>query len=344
MSKVSVQLVTFNGAKYLPYLFASLEKQTYKNFTLHILDNASSDNTVAIVENELKKTDLSYTFKKNSENLGFGGGHNLVFFETDEEYAICLNQDMYLEPDCIEKMVNFLESRPEAASVAPRLMRWDFASLGAKKLEETFTDRVDSLGLKIFKNRRVIDRYNQYNWSKIVKNFFTSELEVFGVSGALPIYRRSAVVSVSGLFDPNFHSYKEDVDLAYRLQNAGYKSYIILDAVAYHDRSAAGAKELGDKAAAINKAKQSDYIRYYSYKNHLIMLYKNERWQNLALDFPWILCYEVKKFVYLLLFYPAVLKGLYALWVERKRLKELRCKNNGFRKISWMQFRHWFRV
>lgn len=343
MSKVSVQLVTFNGTKYLPYLFASLEKQSYKNFTLHILDNASSDNTMAILENELKKTDLSYTFKKNSENFGFGGGHNLVFFETDEEYVVCLNQDMYLEPDCIGKMVKFLEICPEAASVAPRLMRWDFASLDAKKLEETFTDSVDSLGLKIFKNRRVIDSYNQYDWSKIAKNFFTSELEVFGVSGALPIYRRGAVVSVGELFDPNFHSYKEDVDLAYRLQNAGYKSYIILDAVAYHDRSAAGAKELGDKAAAINKTKQSDYIRYYSYKNHLAMLCKNEYWQNLVLDFPWILCYEVKKFVYLLLFYPAVLKGVKELWRNRKNIANTRKMNHEKQKVSWREIRKWFK-
>lgn len=337
MSKLVVNLVTWNGAKYMPFLFDSLRKQTFTDWTLFVLDNNSNDNTLELIKKELNTFPVQYKIITNKENRGFAGGHNQAFKESDAEYVLLLNQDMYLAPDCLEKIVMFLDQHPEAAAVSPRLMKWNFA-------EKVFTEQIDALGLKIYRNRRVVEQYTQQNWQELKKKFSSDVLPVFGVSGALPAFRMSAIHSVAyadgSIFDESYHSYKEDVDLAFRLIANGQKSYVLLDAVAYHDRSAAGPKEADDVSALTNKKKQSEWVKYHSYKNHLMTLYKNEYWQNFTLDFPWILWYELKKFVYFLLFDRQVLGGLKEVF--NKDLGQKRRLIKSLRKINWQEMRKWW--
>lgn len=382
MSKLLVQLVTWNGSKYIPYLFESLRNQTYRDWKLVILDNGSSDDTVEKIKTEIENFPVEVTLIENKENKGFAGGHNQLNAECrmqNAEYVLLLNQDMYLMSDCLEKMVKFMEEHSDVAAVSPRLMRWDFKvlentpqppsrgedNLAVSLLEEgqggvssSFTDKIDALGLKVFRNRRVIEKYTGKDWFVIeskMKMSYRAErfngdgtaLEVFGVSGAFPLYRRSAIEAVQfddgSFLDESYHSYKEDVDLAFRLQSAGFKSCVLLDTVAYHDRSAAGPGKLGDSDAIENKEKQSEWVKYHSYKNHLMTLYKNEYWQNWLLDAIFIKWYELKKFVWFLLFDRAVLKGLKEVWKNRKDLKIKRLKIKSLRKVGWREMRKWWK-
>jgi len=326
--KLSVQLVTWNGEKYISHLFDSLKNQSFDDWKLNILDNDSEDKTVKLIEQELQDFDTDYEFEKSDENLGFAVGHNQIYQDTESEYILLLNQDMYLESDCLENLVKFMENNKEIAAGAPRLMRWDIDKIQEDDLESSLSNFVDALGLSVFRNRRVIEQYTQRDWNKLKQDFDTDIIDVFGVSGAFPMYRRSALDKVAfdngNFFDEDYHSYKEDVDLAFRLQSAGYKSKVILDTVAYHDRSAAGPKDTGDMKAIKNKLKQSSWVKYHSYKNHLMTIYKNEYWQNFLLDFPFILWYELKKFIWYLLVDISVLKGLSEIWSLRNKMKNKR--------------------
>ena len=349
MSKLSINLVTYNGSKYIPLLFESLKKQTHKEWELLILDNNSQDNTVELIKNELNNFSIQYQLQENKENIGFAGGHNKLYGLSKIDYFLILNQDIFLEPDCLEKIVKFLDENSETAAVAPRLMKWSIGLDGAKP---NFTNIVDSLGLKVIRNRRVVDKYSQKRWEdikgKLNLSYHTKNgaMEVFGLSGALAIYRRDALRSVElttgKIFDEDFVSYKEDVDLAYRLRIAGYSSCIILGAVAYHNRSAGIPEKLHDSVALVNKREQPLLVKYHSYKNHLATLYANEYWQNFILDFPWILWYEIKKFIYFLFFDRQVLKGVKELWKNRACLKIKRRNNIKIRKISSRQMRKWW--
>ena len=378
--KLSVNLVTWNGAKYVPYLFDSLRKQTYTDWTLLVIDNNSQDGIVELMKKELGNFPIQYKIIENKENRGFAGGHNQAFKQSDAEYVLLLNQDMYLAPDCLEKIVMFLDRHSETASVSPRLMKWDFSVLDntdinwidADKLQKSFSDQIDALGLKVYRSRRVVEQYAQQDWQELQKKLCHCEersdeaiprfgsvdngiavlplvarndsLEVLGVSGALPAFRASALKSVAypdgSIFDESYHSYKEDVDLAFRLAATGFKSYVSLDTVAYHDRSAAGPKQADDASALANKKNQSEWVKYHSYKNHLMTLYKNEYWQNFILDFPWILWYELKKFVYFLLFDRKVLGGLKEIF--GKDLAKKRRLIKSLRKINWQEMRKWW--
>ena len=318
-----------------------------------ILDNASADDTVSKIKKELENFPFEHELIINKENRGFAGGHNQLNAEyrmQNIEYILLLNQDMYLMDDCLEKLVTFMDGHSDVAAVSPRLMKWNYNSLQltANSLQESFTNQIDSLGLKVFRNRRVIEKYAGKIWedkkSKLELSHHTNDeaMEVFGVSGALPMYRKSMIDEV-GLFDESFGSYKEDVDLAYRIRSAGYKAYILLDTIAYHDRAAAGPVDLNDKTAFENKMKQTEWVKYYSYKNHLMTLIKNEYWQNYLLDLPWIKWYELKKFVYFLLFDRSVLKGLGEIF---KRLNDLKIKRLEIirkRKVGWREIRKWWK-
>ncbi len=343
MATCTVQLVTWNGAKYLPFLFKSLKQQTYADWDIIITDNASTDDTVMILEKELKTLKQSSRLIKNSTNTGFAKAHNQAFNESTSEYVALLNQDMYLDSDCFKKLIEALGQRPAAAGVTPRLMSWNFNRSISGKLEDGFTNIIDSLGLQVLRNRRVIERRAGESW-QVGSNKGVEE--VFGVSGALPVFRRSSVEAVllpaNRVFDSLYVAYKEDVDLAFRLRASGFCSYVVPSALAYHDRTAKHAAKLDDLAAAIGKRTQSDYVAYHSYKNHLATLYKNEYWQNLILDFPWVLWYETKKFVYFLLFKPGILKAWLELFGNRRTFSKARQAITKSRKASASQLRKWF--
>lgn len=172
-------------------------------------------------------------------------------------------------------------------------------------------------------------------------------LEVFGVSGTMAIFQRRALDKIAGqkgqIFDIGFGSYKEDVDLAWRLRSAGYKAFVLLDALAYHERAVAADSEMSDRAAAARKRTQALVVQRQSYRNHLITLYKNEYGQNFILDLPWILWYEMKKFFYFFIFCPVVLKGLGEIWQKRKELRVARGEIREKRRVGWREMRRWWR-
>lgn len=338
MAKLSINLVTWNGANYLPFLFASLKRQIFKDWILNVFDNNSSDDTVKIIKAELDNLGVQHRLSLGENNLGFAAGHNQLFKQTDSEYVLLLNQDIELEPDCLAKLVAFLDHE-SAAAVSPRLMKW----------KDRLT--IDSLGLRVLRSRRVVERLAGKIWTdfdeQTVNKLRSRQVEVFGVSASCALYRceliRQALYDGQKLFTDSYFAYKEDVDLAYRLRQAGVGSYVLLDAVAYHVRSGEGAADLCDKKAVENKKNQSELVKYHSYKNHLATLYKNEYWQNFVLDWPWILWYEFKKFVYFLLFDRQILSSWRELRQSMVELKKQRRQIVKIRRLGWREIRMWWR-
>jgi GT2 family glycosyltransferase len=362
MHKLSVNLVVYNGAGYIPFVMASLKNQTFKDFEMIIVDNASTDGTIDLIKNELAGSGIEYRLIQNRENLGFSSGHNQAHKETRTSYFALLNADMHLMPDALQKMVSFLDVHTDTAAVAPRLMRWDYALSRtvfdggtniADAARQGFTSQIDAIGIRLFRNRRAVEWLTRQDWAKdsasvdVQKIYDKNILEVFGVSGAFAMYRKSVVDNVllpgGNMFDPTYHSYKEDLDLAYRLRNAGFMSYAVLDSVIYHDRHAAGPKQMSDWAASKNKSSQTFFVSFHSYKNHLRTLYKNEYWQNFWMDFPLIFWYELKKFVYLSLTNPKVIgKGWSEMIKHREYTRDARRAVIKSRRMYWKGLRRWW--
>lgn len=346
MFKITLQLVTYNSSRYLPLLFLSLREQTFKEWQMIIVDNNSTDSTLLVLREEVFKLEQTTRIIENKENRGFAGGHNQAFKAGEGEYRLLINPDLQLEPDCLEKMLVCVEQHPTAAAIAPRLMKFD-PGLKLTDSENGHTTRLDALGLKVYRSRRVLEQYHNQEWLTVAQKLSNSvALQVFGLSGTMVLYRYNILLKMAEqgqVFDESFGSYKEDVDLAFRLQSAGYSSLVALEAVAYHIRASGGLIETGNFSTARNKIRQSTDIQMFSYRNHWFVLCKNEYWQNVLIDFPWIFWYELRKLLYGLFF---TRKMLFAagrdIWRARKELKIKSWQIKNDRARTWRQMREWW--
>ena len=274
--KVTIGILTHNSEHYIEPCLSSLLAQDYDNCELVIFDNNSQDDTCKIIRKNFPDVRLL----TSDENQGFSRSHNQILRETDGDFYACLNVDMIFEPNFISELVRCIDQKPVIASVGGKIKRWDFETYQERKdlSDMGKTNFIDSVGIRILKSHRFEDigqgevDYGQYN----------TEKEIFGVSGAAVLYRRKALEDIAyanedgrkEYFDELMFMYKEDVDLAYRLQWAGWKSRFTPYAQAYHDRSVVA---FGRRSIDIfrNRRKKKTTVNRFSYFNHQLVLRKN---------------------------------------------------------------------
>ncbi|MCB9802619.1 glycosyltransferase family 2 protein [Candidatus Nomurabacteria bacterium] len=325
--KVTICLLTWNGQDYLPFQIKSLTEQTFQDWQLLVLDNASTDNSVAVINEYFPPAKVI----RQKVNIGFAKANNLLLKWSDSKYVLFLNQDVILEPDYLEKTVAFLDQNLNVATVSGKLLHWDFAALAKTKI-------IDSFGLKIDRKRAVkdIDQGKQ--------DYQLKDMEVFGLSGALLLARREALETIKipkatddfEYFDEDFFAYKEDVDLAWRLRQSGWENWLLTSTKAYHHRT------IGAKNSQKTERQKRGFVNRLSYRNHLATLYKNSFAKNIWKDFFPIIWYELKKFTYFLILERKTLSGLFEFFKLKKRFKKKRQFIVSHRKIKAEDIYHWF--
>lgn len=341
MAKVSINLVTWNGEKYLENCFNSILEQGFKDYFILAIDNGSSDNTVKIIEEQFVPIfGQKIRFIKNKENLGFAKAHNQALLWTDSEYVLTLNQDVVLADNFLSEAVKFMDQHKDVASVSGKVLRATFER-GEDLKNVKKSDIIDSLGFKIFKSQRVVEigagEKDTGEYDKVT--------EIFGVSANSAFYRRSALNDVrygDEFFDNDFFSYKEDVDLAYRLRHRNWKSYYLPQVVCYHERTAKSKEKISSLHVIKMRKYKSKFINYYSYKNHLFILAKNLSAKNFLRYYFQIKFYEAGKFLFILFFEWQTLSGLKDFFNKFKRMKAKRKFIMKNRLINDMQMRKWF--
>ncbi|HTK60404.1 MAG TPA: glycosyltransferase, partial [Candidatus Baltobacteraceae bacterium] len=166
MAKFSVHIVSWNSARVLHDALESLRAQTFRDFTLTVVDNASTDGSVDVVRALLPDA----TVLRNFKNLGFSAAHNQAielarnrWADDDrkgrssiDRYVLVMNPDIILMPDFLEKLARGVDGRYEVGSATGKLLRVRRSAVEGGDPE--FTDVIDSAGLVIKKNRRAADR------------------------------------------------------------------------------------------------------------------------------------------------------------------------------------------
>ena len=310
MSQLAVIIVTWNSGRHLPYALRSLETQTWRDFSVVVVDNASTDGTVDRVR-ELYPTAMVL---RNSKNLGFAHGNNqgLAYVRAHlakdrEDYLVLLmNDDTVLAPDYLEKMVAGVQRRSDVGSATGLVCkaRWGTAD---EDTDVNLTDTVDTAGLQVTKARRFFERGTGV--SDAPKQFDRTA-EVFGVSGCLALYRWGALrqAELDGQWlDEDYFMYKEDLDLAWRLRLLGWRALYLPEARAWHFRTAAGGEKLSLLGEIANRSRRSTMVQTKSFRNHLLTLVKNEQGMNFLRDWPRIFVHETLQAGYLALFRPQAL-------------------------------------
>lgn len=345
MPHVALTIVTWNSMKYLPEALASIEGQAFRDFTLIIVDNASTDGTAEFVKSEYPRA----TFIRNTKNLGFCHAHNQAIAyasaqlqrDGQELFVLVTNPDVVLEPSFLERLVGAVERRPEIGSACGKLLKM-VARGDGELIEGQRTNLLDSAGLKVFKSRRIVDR--GAGESDGAGRYDETE-EVFGPTGALALYRLAALNDVAAngaVFDEDFFVYKEDIDLAWRLRLAGWGSLYVPAARAYHYRTAAGSEKASALAVIRGRRSRSKAVNFYSYRNHLLLVLKNDHVLNWLLDSPRIVWYELRKFLYVLFAEPTTLRGLFSYWALVPKMLGKRGAIMRGAKVRARDVRKWF--
>lgn len=343
--KTSIQIVVYNGASWLPWCLESLARQTHQDFFLLIIDNGSIDKSVDIIQEFLAANpELAARTRlvRNKQNVGFARGHNQALVWTKSEFVLVLNQDVYLMPSYLAELITSLDNLERAGAVSGKILHWPFEAetFHVSDFSNLKNQYIDSLGLGIKRNRRVVN----LGQGEQDLGQYSKPQQLFGVAGTAPLYRRQALAEVSPLgefFDEDFVSYKEDVDLAWRLRLAGWQAWLAPQAVAYHDRSLSQSQGLKQEYQK-RKVRARD-LKVYSWVNHLGILIKNDGFINFWQDFPWIAGHELGKAGFLLLTDPLTLfRGKFRLLKLLPRFFKKRRQLKTTHKISYKELRSWW--
>jgi GT2 family glycosyltransferase len=312
---LSICIATWNSKKYLPELMKSIFDQTILTredydikISIDIVDSGSVDDTVDYLKRECPEAHIL----RNTKNLGFAKSYNQAIRMSATDFVLILNADIVLEPNYLEKLLAIIKKDEKIGSVSGKLLRAiSGESYGQGFFEIKKTKIIDSCALEMKKNRRFIN----VGEGEEDKGQFDNLRDVFGFCGAAVLYRRSALEKVkyeNEYFDEDFFSYKEDIDLSWRLNLAGFKAIFNPDAIAYHFRGVQiTTKKYTNFSVAKFYKKKNRLVRFFSYRNHLLCLFKNENARDFWHNFFPIFWYEFRKFIFLLFFDWSTLKGFF---------------------------------
>ncbi len=333
--------------EYLPDLLASIFGQTFGDVAVRVIDNGSTDG----VGEFLREKYPQVTIIRNMKNLGFSPAHNqgmryaidkFPTGELDRHYVLVTNPDVVMTPTFLERLVADADLHPEAGSFGGKLLKAFGENLNDETLKETVnSDLIDSTGLRANRRRCVAER----GAGEMDQGQYDADREVFGVSGALALYRASALQDVKigdEFFDEDFFAYKEDVDLAWRLRSRGWTSRYAPEAVAHHYRGMYGKERMSLFERVRNRRKKSPLRSYYSTRNHWCLLFKNLSLTDWLLAWPWMGGAEAARFVYVCLFETRNVRAFFEALSWTPRMWKKRRWIMKHRTVKGKELRKWF--
>ena len=251
---VSVTIVTYNSGRFIKRCLESVLAQKYERREIIVIDNASTDGTIDILEQFEDRCKIFY----NDENIGFAAAQNQAIGLSSGEWVLTLNPDVLLLPNFIQALVDAGRFNRRVGTVCGKLL----AILANFDLPDK--PLVDSTGIYFTPMLRHLDRGSQ----EVDNGHYLNHEYVFGATAAAALYRREMIddIAVDGeFFDPDFFVYREDADVAWRSQLFGWKCMYTPHARGYHVRNVLPG----------NRRALPPVINMHSVKNRFLMRIKN---------------------------------------------------------------------
>jgi GT2 family glycosyltransferase/lipopolysaccharide/colanic/teichoic acid biosynthesis glycosyltransferase len=262
----SVIIVTYNSAGVIGACLDSLAGDAGAgHIEVIVVDNASSDQTVALVRDRYPWVRVH----AGRENLGYSKGVNIGIRLARGTFLLILNPDTVVKRDSIRRMVDFMEKTPDAGIVGPRLVFRDGTVQLSCRRFYTFAVLVlrrTPLG-KFFPNARAMREHLMLDFDH------ASTRQVDWLIGAAMLVRREAVESV-GMMDERFFLYFEDVDWCYRMYQKGLKVYYVAEAEIEHGYQRESAQAVVNRSFVAHLV---SLFRYYEKWNPLFYFLKRYR-------------------------------------------------------------------
>lgn len=256
MPTLAIVIVNYNTRDLLRTCLRSLDAGAARcTVTTWVVDNASRDGSAEMVRAEFPRVSLI----ANAHNGGFAYANNLALRRliacasqqagnaaseeeiprsVSAEYILLLNPDTETPPGALDRLVDYLETRPEVGVVGPKLLlpdgSLDMACRRSFPTPAAAFYRMVGLS-RLFPRS---PRFGRYNMTFLHPDL---ETEVDSVVGACMLLR-SAVVREVGLLDEAFFMYGEDLDWAYRIKSYGWRIMYAPQVTVYHHKRAASSQ------------------------------------------------------------------------------------------------------
>ncbi len=215
--RVAALVLNYNGADITLQSLPSLAAMTYPNFELIVIDNGSTDDSIARIQ--AAHPDLRIFHKPT--NAGPAAGLNFGMEQAlaeDFDYLLILNNDIEVDPEMLTEMLTVAASDDSIGCVGPKSFYfWN-------------RDRLWAAGGRICFRESVT---KERGMGEVDRGQYDTTQEVDYINGCALLTRREVVEKV-GLFDPQFHLACEDADWGMRLRQQGYRSFYAHRAVLYH--------------------------------------------------------------------------------------------------------------
>lgn len=289
---VSVVIVNWNRKELLKSCLDSLRDQSYGNFEIIVVDNASQDGSVEFIRSYFPQTKLII----NKENLLYSYAQNQGIIQAKGEFILSLNNDTILDGDFLKEAITAMKTDEKIGIVSGKILSGD----------KIF---IDTAGQFLSRSRKPWERgYRQKNSGQFDKAGF-----IFGACAACALYRSRMLDEIrlqnAEYFDSDYGLFYEDLDLNWRANIFGWKAYYAPKAVGYHARG--GSAKTG--APAIKFLRRFNFCclspshQLMLLKNRYSTIIKNDTALTFLLNLPFIFSYDLLIWIYLIFFRPSVI-------------------------------------
>lgn len=224
-----------------------------------VADNASTDNSVAMLQKDFPQANLI----KLDRNYGFCGGYNHALSQVEAKYYVLLNSDVEVTEGWLQPMITLLDQHPEVAAVQPKILshhqkdHFEYAGAGGGYL--------DALGYPFCRGRL-------FNYTEKDEGQYNDICPVFWASGACLLIRSEVFHQFNGL-DEDFFAHMEEIDLCWKIHRSGKQVMYCGASTVYH----VGGGTL---------SQSSPVKTYYNFRNGLNLLIHHLPGWRLALTLP----------------------------------------------------------
>jgi len=218
---ISILVLNYDGKHLLKLCLESIFEQNFTDYELIVVDNNSNDGSAEYIKENFPNIKLI----ENSENLGFAGGNNAGIKVCTGEWIFFLNNDAFLEKNCLEFLAKFIESKKNESLVFMPLM-----------LKADSPEFVDSAGDMLYPWGYA------YKYDNVSANKFLEPKEIALACCGAAVFNRELIEKLNG-FDEDFFLYYEDVDLSLRARHLGAEIWLVPQAKVFHKGSATVGKK-----------------------------------------------------------------------------------------------------